>query len=111
MPNNPENSSGRDFQACHVLWIVIGLKAHGLLSVLSPPFPIILFRNNKLYVETTQGQKEVAPLLLLKIVFGPHCSDGAEVHCFLHKFNKGKFVCICFYAHANFPSATYSLQE
>lgn len=84
---------------------------HCLVYALLLPYQIISFgNNNKLYLETIQGWKEVVPVLLLKTVPGPGCFDRAEVHCFLPKFNKGKFVCICSCVHANFPSVAYSLQ-
>jgi len=82
-----------------------------LVYDVSLPFKIISFRNNnKLYLETIQCWKTVVPELMLKAVSEPHCFDGAEVHCFLLKFDKGKFVCIRSRAHANFPSVAYSLR-
>lgn len=114
VPSNPKNSSGTDFQDTHLrvarrnVWLE---SVHCLVYVLLLPFQIISFgNNNKLYLETIQGWKEVVPVLLLKTVLGPRCFDRAEVHCFLPKFSKDKFVCIRSCAHANFPSVAYSLQ-
>lgn len=70
-------------------------------------FQIISLRNNN---KLDQGCKEVVPVLL-KTVFGSRCFDGAEVHCFLAKLNKGNFVCIHSCAHApHFPSVPFSLR-